>query len=39
MELFVELVNGFQMLATFAKHSILNVRHNSEYVSDKVVQS
>ena len=39
MELFVKMANGFQLLAIYAKHSILNVWQNFEYASDKIVQS
>ena len=32
MELFVKIVNGFQMLTIFAKRSILNIRQDSGYM-------
>ena len=38
MELFVKIVNGFQMLAIFSKCSILNGWQGSEYASDKIVK-
>ena len=35
----MKIVNGFQMLAIFAKRSILNVWQSSEYGSYKIAQS
>ena len=34
MELFMKIVNGFQLLTNFPKRSILDVLLGSEYVSD-----
>ena len=36
---FVKIVNDFQLLIIFAKHSFLNTWQGSEYTSDKLVQS
>ena len=33
MELFTEIVNGFQLLTNFAKHSILDFWQDSGYTS------
>ena len=35
----MKVINGFQMLAIFAKRSILNVSQNSEYTSNKIIQN
>ena len=36
MELFAKIVNGFQLLAIFAKNSILDVWQASEYASGNI---
>ena len=37
MEHFAKIVNGFQALTIFAKHSILDVWQGSEYVSCQII--